>query len=71
MAGARIIPVLRYDDAPAAIDWLCEAFGFERVMVAERGMSTGRGQEVVSQRPAGPALVRSAVGRCAWVLRAR
>jgi uncharacterized glyoxalase superfamily protein PhnB len=26
----RIYPVLRYRDAPAAIDWLEEAFGFER-----------------------------------------
>ena len=25
-----IIPCLRYNDAPAAIDFLCEAFGFER-----------------------------------------
>ena len=30
---ARIIPSLRYDDAPAAIDWLCDAFGFERHLV--------------------------------------
>ena len=25
-----IIPCLRYEDAPAAIDFLCRAFGFER-----------------------------------------
>jgi uncharacterized glyoxalase superfamily protein PhnB len=25
-----IIPCLRYEDAPAAIDFLCSAFGFER-----------------------------------------
>jgi uncharacterized glyoxalase superfamily protein PhnB len=30
---APIIPTLRYRDAAAAIDWLCEAFGFERHMV--------------------------------------
>jgi uncharacterized glyoxalase superfamily protein PhnB len=24
-----IIPILRYDDARAAIDWLCENFGFK------------------------------------------
>ncbi len=30
---ARIIPALRYRDAPAAIDWLCKAFGFERHLV--------------------------------------
>ena len=27
------IPCLRYRDAPAAIDWLCRAFGFERHLV--------------------------------------
>ncbi|MBX3698892.1 MAG: glyoxalase [Dokdonella sp.] len=25
-----IIPALRYRDAPAAIEWLCKAFGFEK-----------------------------------------
>lgn len=30
---ATIIPCLRYRNAPAAIDWLCEAFGFERRLV--------------------------------------
>jgi uncharacterized glyoxalase superfamily protein PhnB len=37
MAGpsgtATIVPALRYRDAPAAIDWLCEAFGFMRHLV--------------------------------------
>lgn len=28
-----IIPVLRYRDAPAAIEWLCEAFSFEKHLV--------------------------------------
>jgi uncharacterized glyoxalase superfamily protein PhnB len=28
-------PSLRYDDAPAAIEWLEQAFGFEREMVVE------------------------------------
>jgi uncharacterized glyoxalase superfamily protein PhnB len=27
---ATIIPALRYQDAPAAIEWLCKAFGFEK-----------------------------------------
>jgi uncharacterized glyoxalase superfamily protein PhnB len=31
--GGRIIPALRYRDAAAAIDWLCDAFGFARKMV--------------------------------------
>ena len=30
---ATIIPTLRYKDAVAAIDWLCEAFGFEKHLV--------------------------------------
>ena len=30
---ATIIPALRYRNAPAAIDWLCEAFGFEKHLV--------------------------------------
>jgi len=28
-AGSRVIPTLRYHDAPAAIDWLCRVLGFE------------------------------------------
>ena len=27
---ANIIPCLRYRDAPAAIEWLCQSFGFTR-----------------------------------------
>ena len=30
---ATVIPCLRYRDAPAAIDWLCQTFGFERQLV--------------------------------------
>ena len=30
---ACIIPTLKYVDAPAAIEWLCAAFGFERLLV--------------------------------------
>jgi uncharacterized glyoxalase superfamily protein PhnB len=33
MTHATIIPTLRYEDAPKAIDWLCRAFGFERHVV--------------------------------------
>ncbi len=29
----NMMPGLRYYDAPAAIDWLCRAFGFERHLV--------------------------------------
>lgn len=30
---ANIIPCLRYRDAPAAIDWLCDTFGFEKQLI--------------------------------------
>ena len=29
----NMMPGLRYYDAPAAIDWLCRAFGFEKHLV--------------------------------------
>ncbi len=32
-AGTTVIPAMQYRDAPAAIDWLCQAFGFERHLV--------------------------------------
>ena len=28
-----VIPCLRYRDAPAAIEWLCQTFGFEKHLV--------------------------------------
>ena len=33
--GSRIIPTLKYERAPEAIDWLCRAFGFARHLVVE------------------------------------
>jgi uncharacterized glyoxalase superfamily protein PhnB len=30
---ATVIPTMRYNDAEAAIEWLCEAFGFEKHLV--------------------------------------
>ena len=30
---ASVIPCLRYRDAPAAIDWLCQTFGFEKHLI--------------------------------------
>jgi len=30
---STVIPALRYRNAPAAIDWLCKAFGFEKKAV--------------------------------------
>jgi uncharacterized glyoxalase superfamily protein PhnB len=32
-ATGSIYPALRYEDAPAAIEWLGRAFGFEKLMV--------------------------------------
>lgn len=32
---ARIIPTLRYKNARTAIDWLCNAFGFEKHLIVE------------------------------------
>jgi uncharacterized glyoxalase superfamily protein PhnB len=29
----NVIPTLRYDDATAAVDWLCRAFGFQRRLI--------------------------------------
>lgn len=34
---ARAIPILRYRDPGAAIDWLCRGLGFARHFVAEEG----------------------------------
>ena len=31
--NTTFISVLRYQDAPAAIDWLCQSFGFEKHLV--------------------------------------
>jgi uncharacterized glyoxalase superfamily protein PhnB len=31
--GTAVIPGLRYRDAPAAIEWLCRVFGFEKHLV--------------------------------------
>ena len=35
-----VIATMRYNDAPAAIEWLCQAFGFERHMVVEGERNT-------------------------------
>ncbi|WP_305804477.1 VOC family protein [Stenotrophomonas sp. YIM B06876] len=43
---ATIIPCLRYRDAPAAIDWLCHAFGFERQVVYADGDTVHHAQLV-------------------------
>lgn len=33
MPGSTVIPSMRYRDAPAAIEWLCRVFGFEKQAV--------------------------------------
>ena len=35
--SATIIPTLRYRDAVAMVEWLCNAFGFERRLVVDDG----------------------------------
>ena len=43
--GSPIVPGLRYHDARAAIDWLCEVFGFEaRLIVPGEGESIAHAQ---------------------------
>ncbi|MGN7920235.1 MULTISPECIES: VOC family protein [Lysobacter] len=37
IVGSTIIPSLRYRNAPAAIEWLCRAFGFEKHAVYADG----------------------------------
>src|ERR1700751_805647 len=37
---STVIPSLRYRDAPAAIEWLCQAFGFEKRIVVPGGHNT-------------------------------
>src|SRR3954468_1834413 len=37
MAWPDVIPYIRYEDAPAMLDWLETAFGFERRIVYEEG----------------------------------
>ena len=31
--GSVIIPTMRYKDAQAAIEWLCNTFGFEKHLI--------------------------------------
>ena len=39
-SGSTVIPSMRYRNAPAAIDWLCDVLGFERHLVVP--MDDGR-----------------------------
>lgn len=44
---ATIIPTLRYRDAAAAVDWLCQAFGFEKHLVVSNDDGTIAHAELV------------------------
>jgi len=51
--SANIFPFITYEDAPAAIDWLCRAFGLERLQVVP-----GEGGEIVhAELRLGPGVV--------------
>ncbi|MEE2702782.1 MAG: VOC family protein [Myxococcota bacterium] len=39
-SGGSVVPSFRYRDAPAAIAWLCQAFGFEAQLVVPGGNDT-------------------------------
>ena len=40
--NATVIPGMRYNDAPAAIEWLCKACGFEKHLVVPGENGTNR-----------------------------
>ena len=59
--SASIIPCLRYRNAPAAIEWLCQAFGFEKSAVypgdngtiAHAQLTFGNGMIMLGSDPMG------------------
>ena len=55
-----VVPTLRYPDVAAALDWLCEAFGFERHAVVRHEDGTVRYAELMFGR--GMIMVASADG---------
>ncbi len=58
-----IIPCLRYRDAPAAIDWLCAAFGFDRHAVHTDGETVIHAQLSFGN---GMVMLGSASSRSEW-----
>ena len=55
MPACSVIPVLAYPDVPAAVDWLCRAFGFElrlRIGAHRAQLAHGDGALVVAARAA-------------------
>jgi uncharacterized glyoxalase superfamily protein PhnB len=63
---SMLIPCMHYDNAPAAIDWLCRAFGFEKRMVVpgddglivHAELSLGDGMIMMSSTGTGTAMDR-------------
>lgn len=75
--AAAVIPTMRYRAAPAAVEWLCRAFGFQRHLVvpgpdgaiAHAGLSFGAGMIMLGSYGSGQldqlmAVPDDAVGRC-------
>ena len=56
---AAVIPSINYRDEPAAIEWLCEAFGFEKQLIvpnddgtiAHAQLSFGNGMVMIGSSP--------------------
>lgn len=60
---ATVIPSLRYRDAPAAIEWLCKAFGFEKHAVYAEGDIVHHAQLAFGN---GMVMLGSTDNRSAW-----
>jgi uncharacterized glyoxalase superfamily protein PhnB len=71
--AAALIPCLRYRDAPAAIDWLCQVFGFERQLVVpgEAGAILHAELKIDTGAGIGMLMLGSAGGRDADAVHAR
>src|SRR3954447_2153105 len=59
MSEQTVFPALRYADAPAAIDWLGRAFGFQRHVVYDEG---GVGPHAELKVPGGMIILGSVRG---------
>jgi uncharacterized glyoxalase superfamily protein PhnB len=59
LPGSNVFPCLRYKDAPAAIEWLVRAFGFEKQMV----LANPDGTIAHAQLKMGPGIVMLASAR--------
>jgi len=56
---SNIYPSLYYDDAPAAIEWLCRVFGFKKRMV----VPAGDGSVIHSELSYGPGVIMVGTSR--------